>query len=48
MTEAVGQLPPEYGSLLLAVKERVRTAHYQALKAVNKTPTIGWRNSLEP
>lgn len=36
MTEAVGQLPPEYGSLLLAVKERVRTAHYQALKAVNK------------
>ncbi len=36
MTEAAGQLPLEYGSLLLAVKERVRIAHYQALKAVNK------------
>jgi sulfur relay (sulfurtransferase) DsrC/TusE family protein len=36
MTESVSQLPPEYGSLLLAVKERVRTAYYQALKAVNK------------
>lgn len=29
-------LPPDYGTLLAAVKERVRTAQYAALKLVNK------------
>ena len=29
-------VPADYGSLLVAVKERVRAAQYQALKAVNK------------
>lgn len=29
-------IPADYGALLVAVKERVRTAQYQALKAVNK------------
>ena len=29
-------VPAEYGALLVAVKERVRAAQYQALKAVNK------------
>ncbi len=30
------QIPADYGALLVAVKERVRAAQYQALKAVNK------------
>ena len=29
-------VPADYGALLVAVKERVRAAQYQALKAVNK------------
>ncbi len=29
-------IPADYGALLVAVKERVRAAQYQALKAVNK------------
>lgn len=33
-------LPSDYGSLLIAVKERVRTAQYAALKAVN-TELVG-------
>jgi predicted nuclease of restriction endonuclease-like (RecB) superfamily len=36
MTKKNPQLPDGYGSLLVEIKERVRTAQYQALKAVNK------------
>ncbi|GLI46884.1 PDDEXK nuclease domain-containing protein [Methanoculleus bourgensis] len=32
----VSDLPVDYGSLLLEVKERIRAAQYQALRAVNK------------
>jgi predicted nuclease of restriction endonuclease-like (RecB) superfamily len=32
----VSNLPEDYGSLLLEVKERIRAAQYQALRAVNK------------
>ena len=32
----VSDLPEDYGSLLLEVKERIRAAQYQALRAVNK------------
>lgn len=29
-------IPEEYGNLLLEIKERIRSAQYEALKAVNK------------
>ncbi len=32
----LSKVPEDYGSLLMEIKERVRAAQYQALKAVNK------------
>jgi len=32
----VPNLPEDYGSLLLEVKERIRAGQYQALRAVNR------------
>lgn len=40
MSKSDNLLPSDYGSLLIAVKERVRTAQYAALKAVN-TELVG-------
>jgi len=36
MSKIIGQLPGDYAALLAEVKERVRSAQYAALKAVNK------------
>jgi predicted nuclease of restriction endonuclease-like (RecB) superfamily len=36
MMKELSKMPEDYGSLLMEIKERVRTAQYQALKAVNK------------
>ena len=36
MDEIVKRLPDDYAALLIEVKERIRHAQYQALKAVNK------------
>jgi predicted nuclease of restriction endonuclease-like (RecB) superfamily len=36
MSGELAQLPADYGTLLLEIKERVRAAQYQAFKAVNK------------
>lgn len=36
MTEMLPLKPDDYRSLLIKIKERVRSAQYQALKSVNK------------
>ena len=36
MMKELSKMPEDYGSLLMEIKERVRAAQYQALKAVNK------------
>ena len=36
MDKIVKQFPDDYTTLLIEVKERMRNAQYQALKAVNK------------
>jgi len=36
MSNVAGQLPDDYFALLTEIKERVRSAQYAALKAVNK------------
>ena len=36
MDKIVKQFPDDYTPLLIEVKERIRNAQYQALKAVNK------------
>ena len=36
MLKKLQSVPADYGALLIAVKDRVRAAQYQALRAVNK------------
>lgn len=36
MSKIIRSLPNDYTALLVEVKERVRSAQYEALKAVNK------------
>ncbi len=42
----VSNLPEDYGSLLLEVKERIGAGQYQALRAVNKE-LIGLYRDIE-
>ena len=43
MSELSERLPGDYAALLAEVKERVRSAQYEALKAVNKElVTLYW------